>query len=133
MDNNDGIHLHKDYLREIYTYRFETIADHIYLVHCKVLRKTPKGFVVRGTDGHEHQIYHSARKKYAHLNLEDAKISFIARRKRRVLLLSNQLKYTIASLTHIDDAYKKQKKCQQEIIKQRGQELENRIMSSINE
>jgi hypothetical protein len=55
-----------------------------------VERHTPKGVWLR-VWGHEKWVSATAKKRYAYPTQEEARESFIARKKRQILILSNQL------------------------------------------
>ena len=66
----------------------------VHLEEFNVIKETPKGIWIQGKfGGRKHFILLTARKKYACLSKEDAKVSFIARKERQIRILESQLNH----------------------------------------
>jgi len=70
---------------------YQKTGIEIHLEVYKVLRFTPKGFIIERFGEKDKFINHSWRKKFAHLSLQQAMESFVARKKSQVRKLSAQL------------------------------------------
>ena len=77
-----------------YWFRYEVNYGRIYLHHFLVTKITPKG--VRLENGRF--ILLSAHKRFACPTVEEARLSFIARKKRQLEILNSQLRSTNSAL-----------------------------------
>jgi len=75
-------------------YRYETSASGVYLTSYQVVKETPKG--VRLNSGRF--VLRSAKKQFAHATLEEARQSYIARKRKHITILKDRLKVAEAGL-----------------------------------
>ena len=66
---------------------------HVYSIKYSVVSVTPKGvWLLGGTLSKKRFVLLDGRKKFAHSNMEDARVSFIARKNRHIDFLSYQIR-----------------------------------------
>lgn len=73
----------------------------VYLHEYYVLKHTPKGFWIDNY-GTKRFVLNGARKKFAHLNIHDAKASFIARKQRQYKIYSAKIQRVMKALKDIE-------------------------------
>jgi hypothetical protein len=101
-----------------YAYRFEEMSyapvgdDYesrmdVHLRKYEILKFTPKGFCISNwSKSGKRFILNTSRKKYAHITIEDAKTSFIARKNRQYNILSNKIQNVMKALKVFQEKFK---------------------------
>ena len=88
-DSDDNINIHDFNLTVVFLHEFE------------VTRSTPCGSWIVYC-GHKKFVNYTNRKQYAYRTLEEAKVSFLARKKRQIAILTAQLHNAHESIMAIE-------------------------------
>lgn len=88
-----GFDVHGDYHHD----RSFTLS--LYVRSCRIIRHTPKGVWVEGNDG-PRWINREARKRWACPTVEEAVVSFQARKRKQIRILGNQLQVAKMALSN---------------------------------
>ena len=93
----EGYILEEGYLYEDGSYRPPLVE--VRLQRFFVIRRTPKGAWIRYYTGKQKFVLLTARKRFACQTIEEARVSFIARKKRQICLLTHTLEAAKAELS----------------------------------
>ena len=97
-------------MKETFYFRLEEMAlweggeMRINLIRYRLVRKTPKGAWIHricsygGASGKDRFVLDGPGKRHAHVSIEEAKDSFIARKRRQIALLETNLTFAKAAM-----------------------------------
>jgi len=71
---------------------------HIYIYRFKIIKETEKGFWIDHELGDKKWVNKTARKRYAYPTIDEAVVSFRARRERMIVLSRHKIEYAQLAL-----------------------------------